>query len=159
MMTHTALIRAALTLSALGSISTVAAYCNARYGYCIAVPNNLYPQGESDNSDGQVFLSRDAKMTLRVWGAMDISEASYGDQFNEGSRGWPASPGRPARVVTYKRFSPAFFVISGVENGKVFYQRTIFNKREQIYATYLFTYPDGSNADAAIKNFGSTFHF
>ena len=158
-MTRYQLIRAALALSLLGSLSSAAAYCNARYGYCLKVPASLYPQGESDNSDGQVFLSRDARVSLRVWGAMDIPEASYGDGFTEAARGWPASPGRPARVVTYKLFKPTFFVVSGVENGQVFYQRTVPNRRAGTYATYLYTYPDGTSAAGTIKSLNSTFHF
>lgn len=159
MTTPKTLLRAALTLSFLASVTTASAYCNVRYGYCLTVPTALFPQGESDNSDGQVFLSRDARVSLTVWGTMDIPEASYAGQFSEAARGWPASPGRPARVVTYKLFKPGFFVVSGVENGKVFYQRSVSNKRDGTYATYLFTYPDGNAAGKAIKSLNATFHF
>jgi len=62
-------------------------------------------------------------------------------------------------VVTYKLFKPAFFVVSGVEKGNIFYLRAVSNKRNGTYAAYLFVYPDGNSAGKAIKSLNATFHF
>ncbi len=158
-MTHKTMFHAVLAVSVMIGMTTAAAYCNARYGYCLTVPATLFPQGESDNGDGQVFLSRDAHVSLTVWGAMDIPDAAYADQFRAAIRGWPATPGRPARVVTYKLFKPSFFVVSGVENGKVFYLRTISDAREGRYAAFLLTYPQGLDANKAITTLNASFRF
>jgi hypothetical protein len=48
-------------------------YINARFGYSICYPpENLLPQGESDNGDGQRFLSKDGRTTMLVYGSLNV---------------------------------------------------------------------------------------
>ena len=104
-------------------------YCNGRFGFCIDYPLNiLFPQGESANGDGQVFMSKDAENTLWVYRdyrdntnpkeAYDISLAFEEDTWADGS-------GDSKRVVTYKHLGKNYYVVSGYNNGKIFYQKTI----------------------------------
>ncbi|HWY32038.1 MAG TPA: hypothetical protein VNX46_14855 [Candidatus Acidoferrum sp.] len=45
-------------------------YNNARFGYSICYPpDQLVPQGEPDNSDGQRFLSKDGRAIVLVFGS------------------------------------------------------------------------------------------
>ena len=145
--------KATLLLLGLASTAEAASYCNSRYSYCINVPAALYGQGEADSGDGQVFLNRSATVTLTVWGAWNVPDLpSFEDGFRDASRGWPAGNGRPARVVTYKVMKPDFFVVSGIEGGKVFYQRTIKSTKNRSMATYLLQYRDGDKtAEGYIK--------
>lgn len=141
------------------SAASAAGYCNDLYGYCITAPAALYPQGEADARDGQVFLSRDAKVTLRVWGQWDMEPFTYEGMYREAARGWPAEAGKAARVVTYKLFRPGFFVVSGLENGRVFYQRTIYVKGKA-YATYVLEYRDGNRvAEGYLKQLTTSLKF
>lgn len=152
-LTRASTLKLVCALVSIAGSATAAPYCNARYGYCITVPPALYGQGESDSGDGQVFLNRPATVTLTVWGGWsDIPDLpSFTDSFKETSRGWPAGNGQAARVVTYKLLKPDFFVVSGVQGGKVFYQRTI--RKGGVTATYLLEYRDGDRvAQGYIKS-------
>jgi hypothetical protein len=43
------------------------------------------------------------------------------------------------RKITYKLFKPDFFVISGIENNKVFYEKILY--KDDTYKTLLISYP------------------
>ena len=57
-------------------------YVNVSYGYSIEYPSFLLPQGESQNQDGQVFLSKDKSVKLSVWGSHNALNLSIKDYFN-----------------------------------------------------------------------------
>lgn len=101
-------------------------YYNPRFGYSIAYPKDiLYPQGESDNGDGQKFLSKDADASLIVYGSNNALNQSLEDLYLEESRGGTYE--NPTKVVTYQVLKNNWFVVSGYNSGKVFYQKTILN--------------------------------
>src|SRR6478672_5790836 len=58
-------------------------YCNARFVYCIDYPEFMVPQGESENGDGQKFLSSDKQSELIVWGSLNINNLTTGDAYKE----------------------------------------------------------------------------
>lgn len=152
-------VRTALVLGAAG-VADASSYCNSRYSYCMTVPPALYGQGEADAGDGQTFLNRSATVSLTVWGAWSDLPGlpTFEVAYREASRGWAAAPGRPARVVTYKLFRPQFFVVSGLEGGQVFYQRTIRSATSPSMATYLLQYRDGDRTAAGyIKSLTANF--
>ena len=105
-------------------------YFNGRFGYCIDYPNVLLkPQPEAQNGDGRIFTDKKGKEILRVYGARNYDIESNnsipliklyeselnGDLFHE----------HPNRIITYSFIGKKFYVISGTENGNIFYQKTI----------------------------------
>lgn len=91
-------------------------YTNARYGYSISYPSNLLiPQGEADNGDGQAFLSKDGAAEMRVYGSQDL-----GGGLAESYRAAQAG-----KEVSYKTMKGNWFVVSGRDGGKIFYQKTM----------------------------------
>ena len=142
------------------STACAAHYYNDLYGYCITVPAELFPQGEADAHDGQVFLSRDARVSLRVWGQWDMEPFTFAGLYRETARDSPAGNGHGARVITYTLFRPTYFVISGLENSKVFYQRTIYSARQGAYATFLLEHPKGNRmAEGYLKQLTTSLKF
>ncbi len=114
-------------------------YHNPRFGYSIAYPKDiLYPQGESDNGDGQKFLSKDAGASLIVYGSNNVLNQSLQDLYREESRG--GTDENPAKVVTYQVLKTNWFVVSGYISSKVFYQKTILNKNQ--FKSFYFEYPE-----------------
>jgi len=114
-------------------------YCNSRFKFCIDYPGGvLFPQGESDNRDGQVFKSKDAENSLTVyWDSRDtiglktsILEAAYNDDTIGNFSG------HLKKVITYKKLGNDYYVVSGYEEGKIFYQKTI-SSDNQLYTCYL----------------------
>jgi hypothetical protein len=113
------------------SQSAYNSYSNARYGYTIAYPAELEPQGEADNSDGQVFRNDDAE--LRVWGSNNALGRTLKQEYNAQLKDY-------GRGVTYKALLKNGFVISGKRGGKIFYQKTLF--RDDQFLTFTFTYKE-----------------
>ncbi|MCK5898981.1 MAG: hypothetical protein KAG06_07920 [Methylococcales bacterium] len=115
-------------------------YRNQRFSFSIPYPIDiLYPQGESGNGDGQVFLSRDAQIELRCWAgySMDESlEVKYdGSIFEEKNRS-------KKTVITYKPKKNNWFVISGIDNVKkiIFYRKVFLI--DDVFKECLITYPE-----------------
>ncbi len=106
-------------------------YCSSRFGYCVDYPDKiLFPQGESDNGDGQMFKSKTAENYLQVY-------RDYRDMIEEDSKfdledayqldTWSKDPKKPKRVITYKNLQKNYYVVSGYNNGKIYYQKTIIS--------------------------------
>lgn len=110
-------------------------YCNAKYGYCVDYPDKiLFPQGESGSGDGQVFESKDKENSLTIYRDLrdnmdpdvkfDISTAYQEDSDVTGSR-------KP-KTVTYKKLGKTFYVVSGYEGKKIYYQKTFLSEDGQL---------------------------
>lgn len=96
-------------------------YFNHRFEYSISYPSDLlYPQGEAANHDGQKFLSRDGRALMLVYGQENIQQQTLAQFYREESR----SKAHPNRVVTYKVLRGSWFVFSGSESSRIFYQKT-----------------------------------
>ncbi len=124
-------------------------------GYSIVYPENiLYPQGEADNGDGQKLLSKNADASLIVYGSNTLDQ-SLEDLYLEESRG--GMDNNPKKVVTYRVLKNNWFVISGYNSGKVFYQKTILNNDQ--FKTFLFEYDENMKKiyDPIIKHISSSF--
>ena len=102
-------------------------YCNHKFYYCIDYPVELlYPEGEAENGDGQAFKSADGSTLLLVY--RDFRDNMYPENtftietaFKEDLK----SHSKPPKTISYKTCTNDFFVISGHNNGKIFYQKTI----------------------------------
>lgn len=114
---------------------TYKTYSNARYAFKIAYPPGiLVPQGESDNGDGQKFVSRDQRASLLAFGSNRV-DRSLQDEFQAAQEN---------RAVTYKVLKRDMFVVSGTENGKIFYQKTFL--RGDTFKTFIIEYDEQERA-------------
>ncbi len=133
-----------ITICALGYIQAQASeryttYENERFGYRVLYPANLVsPLPESDNGDGRKFKSGDGKITLSVWGANNALNRSLRAQMNAARRDWAKDQAR----VTYTRFTPDFYVLSGTTGDQIFYEKTV--PQGEGFATMLWQFPVAS---------------
>lgn len=110
-------------------------YYNARFSYSIAYPARvLIPQGEAANGDGQKFLSKDGRAEMLVYGSNNALNQTLRDAYQEEL----SSAAHPRRRVTYQVIKADWFVVSGTENGRVFYQKTFL--REDVFKTFRIEY-------------------
>lgn len=113
-------------------------YHNVRFDYSISYPVGiLIPQGESVNGDGQRFLSKDGRTELLVYGSYNSLDQTLNDVLTQETE---RSPDHPSRVVTYKVLRGDWFVVSGTENGRIFYQKTML--RESTFKTFRIEYDE-----------------
>lgn len=102
-------------------------YFNHRFEYSITYPSDLlYPQGEAANGDGQKLLSKDGRAVMLVYGQENIRDQTLAQFYREESR----SKARANRVVTYKVLRGGWFVFSGSESNRIFYQKTLLRNGE-----------------------------
>jgi len=118
-------------------------YCNARFGFCVSYPSTFKGQGESDNRDGQEFISADGKSSLLVY--RDVREAIYESETECRTQSYLSDiTSDETKQVTYKKKGDNFYVVSGYQGSMIFYQKTIFT--EQGMMTAVFTYPTAQKA-------------
>jgi hypothetical protein len=114
-------------------------YHNARFDYSISYPANiLVPQGEAENGDGQKFLSRDERAEMLVYGSHNSLDQSLRQVYeSETSR-----TEHPNRRVTYQVQRRDWFVVSGIEGGRIFYQKTFLKKG--VFKTFRLEYEESA---------------
>ncbi len=114
-----------------------AKYQNARYGYTVSYPSDLLmPQGEADNGDGQIFLNNTAEM--RVYGSNILLNKTLSRKLD--------SIVKQQKSVTYKLLRKNFFVVSGTNEGRIFYQKTIAGP-DGAFITFYIEYDADKRAD------------
>lgn len=116
-------------------------YTNARFNYSVSYPASLLvPQGEAENGDGQAFRSRDGKAEMRVFGRYNALNETLRSAFDAAIKGEDSS----GRVVTYKTIKGNFYVVSGRQNGKIFYEKTYL--KSDTFKTFMIEYDESESA-------------
>lgn len=110
-------------------------YHNARFGYSISYPVKiLIPQGEAANGDGQKFLSKDGRTEMLVYGSHNVLDQSLPQVYQKEISGTE----HPNRLVTYHVLRADWFVVSGIEDDRIFYQKTLL--RRGVFKTFRIEY-------------------
>lgn len=108
-------------------------YSNARFNYSISYPTDLLaPEGEADNGDGQIFTGDGAEM--RVFGSTMLLNETLLKEFNAVVKEQGAN-------VTYKTYRKNFFVVSSLNNGTIYYQKTIA-RPDGTFITFMIEYDE-----------------
>ena len=130
--------------------NTYKTYSNARFGYSISYPSDLLtPKREADNGDGQIFSGDGAEM--RVFGSNMLLNDSLLKEFS-------AVVKEHGDGVTYKTYRKNFFVVSALNDGKIFYQKTI-EKPDGTFVTFMIEYDDAKRGvyDKAVEKMVKSF--
>jgi hypothetical protein len=111
-------------------------YGNSRFGYSVEYPAELLiPQGEAPNGDGQIFRNDEAEM--RVYGSNlllnETLQAEYESLLKE------------KKGVTYKVVKKDFFVISGKDKGRIYYQKMMHGENDD-FLIFMIEYPETKRA-------------
>jgi serine/threonine-protein kinase len=97
-------------------------YYNSRFNYSLLYPTNiLVKQQAPENDDGRTFTSPDRKIIMKVFGSHNVFDKNIQNLYRE-------ELNQPNQTVTYKRLADNWFVISGYENNRVFYNKTLLHQ-------------------------------
>jgi hypothetical protein len=120
---QTGIFQATLTPSSRKVPDTVyKTYSNPKYGYSVEYPTRLLSPTSSESSDdGQTFRSPDKTAMLRVLGRPVKRGTTIDTQFRDQQK----SAEEHQRQITYKIQKDNWFIISGLEDDKIFYEKTI----------------------------------
>ncbi len=125
---------ALMTVAPLAVAGELAVYHNTRFDYSIGYPAAFIPQGESENADGQRFLSPDGAAVLMVWAGFNVLETPLHTEYKS------ALTDRH-REVTYKVMQDNWFVVSGYEGERIFYRKTVLGRGGDAYFSFELLYP------------------
>lgn len=132
----------AVALIAAGSV--VAApftYTNARFGTVCTFPDEIFTdrQPGPDNGDGQQWLSTDGA-SLICSGILNVSDDTPKSFIVE-----EKASKEPGYKVTYSKTGKDWAVLSGLKDGKIFYERRLFGK-DGVIRTVWIDYPSAVKA-------------
>jgi hypothetical protein len=110
---------------------------NERHGFAIAYPADVFEQKEEPKTDeGRVFVSKDGKAKLLV-GAFENSEKSTLEDYRQ----FLLDEQYKDANIDYAPVKKTWFVLSGMHNGEMFYQRVSFTCGGQLINSWAMLYP------------------
>ncbi|MER9643507.1 hypothetical protein [Mesorhizobium sp. M0239] len=109
-------------IAASTAIAAPFTYVNERFGTVCTFPEEIFTehQPEPDNGDGQQWLSADGA-SLICSGILNID-----DDTPKGFVAAQKASNEPGYKVTYSRAGKDWAVLSGLKEGKIFYERRLF---------------------------------
>lgn len=121
---------AGATLAAAPALADTLTYRNDRFGTSVTFPAELFRQAMEPpaNGDGMTFLSDDGA-SIAIYGfnnALMADPAELADQASD-------PQGRDGFEITYRRVADNWVVLSGFEDGMVFYNRLLFGQDDVIH--------------------------
>lgn len=127
------IIVAALLLMSGPALADSLTYTNSRFGTHIELPMEAVPIGAPSNGDGYSFEYRGLTGTISVYGQNSISE---------GGLSWYQKETESLfDDITYSASKEDWFVLSGYDQGKIFYLRVNGCERGPFHHVY-FEFPE-----------------
>lgn len=106
-------------------------YYNERYGFEFFYPGYLIKSEPPVNGDGQEFTTKDG-LEILAYGSNDIeiSGKSLNEMFEDVKSNH--------EKIYYNKLGGNFFIVSGIDNGKLFWTKTFAGKRytNTLYISY-----------------------
>ncbi|OBU88223.1 hypothetical protein [Chromobacterium subtsugae] len=118
-------------------------YANVRFPFSIPYPKGLLIPGEEpDNGDGLAFTSPDGQTVMTASGINNANDDTLQSEYRDDLKR-PSESGQP-RKVAFKTIKKDWFVISGTEGDKIFYQKTYLVDDQ--FMTFDIRYPASQRA-------------
>ncbi|KUM04537.1 hypothetical protein KIF53_05135 [Chromobacterium subtsugae] len=118
-------------------------YENGRFPFSLPFPKGLLAPGEeADNGDGVRLVSPDKQTIMTASGSNNAAETSLQERYRRDGHAQSES-GEPRKIV-FKTIKKDWFVISGTEGDKIFYQKTYLVDDQ--FMTFDIRYPASQRA-------------
>ncbi|MBB6411213.1 hypothetical protein [Mesorhizobium sangaii] len=136
MLSRSSFLAAVATIAATNAVAAPFTYTNERFGTVCTFPDDIFTdrQPEPDNGDGQEWLSADGA-SLICSGILNIDDDTP-KRFVAAEK----ASGEPGYKVTYSKAGKDWAVLSGLKDGKIFYERRLFG-RDGVIRTVWVDYP------------------
>jgi hypothetical protein len=110
-------------------------YQNDRYGTTIDYPARFKAQPPPDNDDGRAFNSGDdARFSVSAsYNAFDFDLAEFQE--------FIVKHADPGLLITYRAHGDNWFVISGTNGDRIFYERHLLSHDAQMTENFVMSYP------------------
>jgi hypothetical protein len=138
-----ALLISASSATAVSQATDWTPYRSGRFGYTLFFPAEVFqPRRGSPSGDGFEFLSRDGQAKLKVFAAYNTD--------NVGITEYRAAIMRDFVGYDHMVYGPmgqSWFVLSGLRDGSIFYQKVIFTCEGHVINAFALTYPKEQKRD------------
>ena len=130
-----------LSLSTLGAAAqdsgTVATYRNERHGFSLSYPAGAFaPQPLPASGDGRVFLSPDGSARLLAGALANAEGINLRDY-----RALVLQRSYQGAAIDYAPVTSTWFVLSGIRDGTMFYERVTFTCGGRLINSWAMLYP------------------
>lgn len=116
-------------------------YENARFHFCVDYPQGIFfPQAPPDNGDGRRFLSKDAQIEMVASGIYNLEGYDSYSLFERDIHQYGEFSSSKDRVITHQVQKDDWYVVSGYEEGKIFYKKVFTNGK--VTWTLSYRYPE-----------------
>ncbi|WP_346292831.1 hypothetical protein [Sphaerothrix gracilis] len=126
-------------------------YSNNRFDFSLRYPANLVtPQAAPTNNDGRVFQSANSQITIRAFGRNNSLSTSLETAYQQAMQA-------EDRDVTYNTLGDRYFVVSGYEAGRIFYEKTVLENG--VFKSLVLSYDEALQPqfDAVVAEVASSF--
>ncbi|WP_457152139.1 hypothetical protein [Mesorhizobium sp. P5_C1] len=136
MLSRSSFLAVIATIAATNAIAAPFTYTNERFGTVCTFPNDIFTdrQPEPENGDGQEWLSADGA-SLICSGILNVD-----DDTPKGFVSAEKASNEPGYKVTYSKAGKDWVALSGLKDGKIFYERRLFG-RDGVIRTVWIDYP------------------
>lgn len=131
-------------------------YSNDRFFFSIDYPADLLKMmPPPENNDGRTFRSADGQVEMLVWGQYNAESKTLDEMYNLDLKGFAEKP-------SYMVLKRDWFVLSGMKDGKIFYEKTLIRRKGgDTFFTFTIEYPANLKAkfDPIVKRMADSFKF
>ena len=133
-----ALLAAFLKVSAVAATAQdVTTYHNERHGFSLSYPLDAFREAAPPAGDqGRVFVSRDGNARLLAGALSNADGMSLRDY-----RALVLKESYPGAQIDYAPMRDNWFVLSGIRDGVMFYERVTFTCRGRLINSWAMLYP------------------
>lgn len=114
-------------------------YTNERFGFVLTYPGSLIAGPVPMDGDGREFHSADGEFSLTAFA--HFFHPDIEDTFD---KRWQEELDTPDVAITYKKKTPAWYVVSGVAKDGTEYYHKLYREGAN-WATFQITYPHAKN--------------
>ncbi|WP_181702556.1 hypothetical protein [Chthonobacter albigriseus] len=111
-------------------------YVNDRFGTRIDIPEDVFqPREQSDNGDGQSFVSADGRASIRVFAGHNADGLGIDELYST------ALDDVDGTRITYRKKGRSWFVLSGFKGDEVYYVKLLMAPDGSVAHTLEIIYP------------------
>lgn len=132
-------------------------YSNDRFSFSVDYPADVLKMlPPPDNDDGRTFRSDDKGVEMQVWGEYNAESRTLQERYERDLKGFTEKP-------SYMVLKRDWYVLSGLKDGKIFYEKVLVRRRgdTDIFYTFTVEYPAGQKTtfDPIVKRMADSFKF
>jgi len=124
------------TLGPTPDAEEIATYFNKRHGFTLSYPTARFKPQEPLSEDGRVWVSHDGNARLLAGALLNDEGMSLRDY-----RDFVLKQSYPGAAVDYAPLRDTWFVVSGIREGMMFYERVTFTCGGRLINSWAMLYP------------------